>query len=60
MYHLTSHVPDRSTAVYRGVPLKQVLKRACGGVLPECKHIEFLGADTYFKSVPHVVYIGDV
>lgn len=37
------------TAVYRGVPLKKVLKRACGGVLPECKHLEFVGADTYFK-----------
>jgi len=38
------------TAVYRGVPLKKVLKLACGGVLPECKHLEFLGADTYFKK----------
>lgn len=39
------------TAVYRGVPLKKVLKKACGGVLPECKHLEFIGADTYFKYV---------
>ncbi|KAI0081222.1 sulfite oxidase mitochondrial precursor [Panus rudis PR-1116 ss-1] len=39
------------TAVYRGVPLKKVLKKACGGVLPECKHLEFLGADTYFKKL---------
>ncbi|KAF8061663.1 Oxidoreductase, molybdopterin-binding domain-containing protein [Lyophyllum atratum] len=38
------------TAVYRGVPLKKVLKIACGGVLPECKHVEFIGADTYFKK----------
>ncbi|EIN13064.1 sulfite oxidase mitochondrial precursor [Punctularia strigosozonata HHB-11173 SS5] len=38
------------TAVYRGVPLKKVLKRACGGVLPECSHLEFIGADTYFKK----------
>lgn len=37
------------TAVYRGVPLKKVLKHACGGVQPECQHIEFIGADTYFK-----------
>jgi sulfite oxidase len=40
----------RSTAVYRGVPLKKVLKRACGGILPECFHLEFIGADTYFKK----------
>lgn len=33
------------------MPLKKVLKRACGGVLPECKHLEFVGADTYFKYV---------
>ncbi|KAL5528033.1 hypothetical protein ACEPAF_7169 [Sanghuangporus sanghuang] len=38
------------TAVYRGVPLKKVLKNVCGGVLPECKHLEFIGADTYFKK----------
>ncbi|KAJ6504715.1 molybdopterin binding oxidoreductase [Mycena vitilis] len=38
------------TAVYRGVPLKKVLKLACGGVTPECKHLEFIGADTYFKK----------
>ncbi|KAK7462372.1 hypothetical protein VKT23_007973 [Stygiomarasmius scandens] len=38
------------TAVYRGVPLKKVLKIACGGILPECKHLEFIGADTYFKK----------
>ncbi|KAF8828731.1 hypothetical protein HHX47_DHR3000359 [Lentinula edodes] len=38
------------TAVYRGVPLKKVLKLACGGVLPECEHLEFIGADTYFKK----------
>ncbi|KAG6900448.1 hypothetical protein C0993_010495 [Termitomyces sp. T159_Od127] len=40
----------RGTAVYRGVPLKKVLKIACGGILPECKHLEFIGADTYFKK----------
>jgi len=38
------------TAVYRGVPLKKVLKKACGGILPECQHLEFIGADTYFKK----------
>ncbi|KAJ7069435.1 sulfite oxidase mitochondrial precursor [Mycena amicta] len=38
------------TAVYRGVPLKKVLKIACGGVTDECKHLEFIGADTYFKK----------
>ena len=37
------------TAVYRGVPLKKVLKYAAGGVLPECQHVEFIGAETYFK-----------
>ena len=37
------------TAVYRGVPLKKVLKIACGGVKPECRHLELIGADTYFK-----------
>lgn len=42
-------ISRRGTAVYRGVPLKKVLKIACGGVLPECKHLEFIGADTYFK-----------
>lgn len=38
------------TAVYRGVPLKKVLKLACGGVQPGCEHLEFIGADTYFKK----------
>ncbi|KLO08215.1 molybdopterin binding oxidoreductase [Schizopora paradoxa] len=38
------------TAVYRGVSLKKVLKRACGGILPGCEHLEFIGADTYFKK----------
>ncbi|KAL0060025.1 hypothetical protein AAF712_013204 [Marasmius tenuissimus] len=39
------------TAVYKGVPLKKVLKIACGGILPECQHLEFIGADTYFKKL---------
>ncbi|KAI0043950.1 molybdopterin binding oxidoreductase [Auriscalpium vulgare] len=38
------------TAVYRGVGLKKVLKIACGGILPEAEHLEFIGADTYFKK----------
>ncbi|TFY69007.1 hypothetical protein EVJ58_g659 [Rhodofomes roseus] len=38
------------TAVYRGVPLKKVLKHACGGLKPEARHLEFIGADTYFKK----------
>ncbi len=37
------------TSAYGGVPRKKVLKKACGGVLPECQHVEFIGADTYFK-----------
>jgi DMSO/TMAO reductase YedYZ molybdopterin-dependent catalytic subunit len=36
--------------VYRGVSLKKVLKYAAGGILPECQHVEFIGADTYFKK----------
>jgi sulfite oxidase len=38
------------TARYRGVPLKQVLKY-CGGMHPEVKHLEFIGADTYSKKL---------
>jgi len=38
------------TARYRGVPLKQVLKY-CGGMHAEAKHLEFIGADTYFKKL---------
>lgn len=45
------------TAVYRGVPLKKVLKRACNGLSPALAdeysnkgHVEFLGIDTYFKK----------
>ncbi|OCH91604.1 molybdopterin binding oxidoreductase [Obba rivulosa] len=39
------------TAVYRGVSLKKVLKIACGGLKPEAQHLEFIGADTYFKKL---------
>ena len=42
---------EETTETFVGVPLKKVLKFACGGVLPECKHLEFIGADTYFKYV---------
>ncbi len=38
------------TARYRGVSLKQVLKY-CGGLKEEAKHLEFIGADTYFKKL---------
>ncbi|KLO08219.1 hypothetical protein SCHPADRAFT_894055 [Schizopora paradoxa] len=37
------------TAVYRGVALKKFLKKACGGIIPGCEHLEFIGADIYFK-----------
>ncbi|KAG5723946.1 Sulfite oxidase [Termitomyces sp. T112] len=43
---------SRGTAVYRGVPLKSVLKIACGGVLPECKHLEKNNVYNYAVSVP--------
>lgn len=45
-----TNATQSGTAVYRGVPLKKVLKIACGGVLPEAQHLEFIGADTYFKK----------
>ncbi|CAF1125266.1 unnamed protein product [Adineta steineri] len=38
------------TARYRGVSLKKVLKY-CGGMQDEAQHIEFIGADTYFKKL---------
>uniref|UniRef100_A0A0W0EWL6 Putative sulfite oxidase mitochondrial n=1 Tax=Moniliophthora roreri TaxID=221103 RepID=A0A0W0EWL6_MONRR len=53
--HLTSLLKTGEgaidTAVYRGVPVKTILKVACGGILPECQHLEFSGADTYSKCV---------
>ncbi len=48
---MSSKGESSGTAVYRGVPLKKVLKIACGGLLPEGQHLEFVGADTYFKYV---------
>jgi len=37
------------TAEYEGVSLKKVIK-ACGGLVDGAKHLEFFGADTYFKD----------
>lgn len=37
------------TAEYVGVSLKKVIK-ACGGLKDGAKHLEFYGADTYFKD----------
>ncbi|KAJ1337166.1 sulfite oxidase [Microdochium nivale] len=37
------------TAEYEGVSLKKVIK-ACGGLTDGAKHLEFYGADTYFKD----------
>ena len=37
------------TARWTGVSLKKVIKH-CGGLKDSAKHIEFLGADTYFKK----------
>lgn len=37
------------TAKWTGVSLKKVIKY-CGGLKPEAQHLEFIGADTYFKK----------
>jgi sulfite oxidase len=37
------------TAVWTGVSLKKVIK-ACGGLAEGAKHVEFYGAETYFKQ----------
>ncbi|KAK0927190.1 hypothetical protein LTR29_017693 [Friedmanniomyces endolithicus] len=37
------------TANYVGISLKKVIK-ACGGLVDDGKHLEFYGADTYFKK----------
>lgn len=37
------------TAHYVGVSLKKVIKH-CGGLLPGAKHLELIGAETYFKQ----------
>lgn len=38
------------TATWVGVSLKKVIKY-CGGLIDGAKHVEFYGADTYFKQV---------
>lgn len=42
------------TATWTGVSLKKVIKY-CGGLIEGAQHLEFYGADTYFKQVspPH-------
>jgi len=37
-------------ARWTGVSLKKVIKH-CGGLIDDAKHLEFYGADTYFKQV---------
>lgn len=37
------------TAKWTGVSLKKVIK-ACGGLKDGAQHLEFAGADTYFKK----------
>jgi sulfite oxidase len=37
------------TARWTGVSLKKVIK-ACGGLKQGAKHLEFIGAETYFKK----------
>ena len=38
------------TATWKGVSLKKVVKH-CGGLVEGAQHLEFYGADTYFKQV---------
>ena len=38
------------TATWTGVSLKKVIKH-CGGLIEGAQHLEFYGADTYFKQV---------
>jgi sulfite oxidase len=40
------------TAQWTGVSLKKVIKY-CGGLIDGAKHLEFYGAETYFKHVCH-------
>lgn len=37
------------TAKYVGISLKKIIKQ-CGGMAEDGKHLEFIGADTYFKQ----------
>jgi sulfite oxidase len=47
------------TAKYVGVSLKKVIK-ACGGLIDKGKHLEFYGADTYFKAHEPTNYVVSV
>ncbi|KAK3115007.1 hypothetical protein LTR53_006092 [Teratosphaeriaceae sp. CCFEE 6253] len=47
------------TAKYVGVSLKKVIK-ACGGLVDGGKHLEFYGADTYFKKNSTMNYLVSV
>jgi sulfite oxidase len=48
------------TAKWTGVSLKKVIKH-CGGLVDGAKHLEFYGAETYFKHVSYFFgfYISD-
>lgn len=46
-------------AEYVGISLKKVIK-ACGGLKDEGKHLEFYGADTYFKDNEVMNYVVSV
>ena len=47
------------TAKWVGVSLKKVIK-ACGGLVDGAKHLEFYGADTYFKDDKTMNYLVSV
>lgn len=47
------------TAEYEGVSLKKVIK-ACGGLRDGAKHLEFYGAETYFKDDKCMNYLVSV
>jgi sulfite oxidase len=48
-----------STAMYEGVSLKKVIKH-CGVLIEDGKHLEFYGADTYFKDDERMNYLVSV
>lgn len=47
------------TARYVGISLKKVIKD-CGGLINDAKHLEFYGAETYFKSNEVMNYVVSV
>ncbi|KAK5047320.1 hypothetical protein LTR84_006842 [Exophiala bonariae] len=47
------------TAEYTGISLKKVIK-ACGGLINGAKHLEFYGAETYFKDNEAMNYLVSV